>query len=218
MGSIKGGNMDLKMIHRRETLVITAIAIIHENGLQGLSTREVAKREGISESTIFKHFDSKNELVLAVLDHYSQYDEAIMKSTIIMDLTAKGKLLHFLDCYLIYYENYPEITAILQSYNNWLHDKELKEKVLSIVREREKNIRYFVDQALTMKEINSMVDSESLVNIITGTFQRCILKWRMQEFVFPLREKTLTSLELIMDAFNGKPADETVNVERLRLS
>jgi AcrR family transcriptional regulator len=206
--------MDLKMIHRRETLVITAIAIIHENGLQGLSTREVAKREGISESTIFKHFKSKNELILAVLDHYSQYDEAIMKSTMMWGLTAKGRILHLMDSYLIFYENYPEITAILQSYNNLLHDEELKQKVLSIVRKREKNIKYFVDQALEMHELRPVVNSECLVDVIAGTFQRCVLRWRMQAFAFALREQTLASLEMVLDAFtteSAAKAEEIIN-------
>ncbi|HWQ42004.1 MAG TPA: helix-turn-helix domain-containing protein [Desulfosporosinus sp.] len=53
------------------------IEVIDEQGLQGLTTREVAKKQDISESTIFKHYKSKNELILAVLDYFSQYDQAI---------------------------------------------------------------------------------------------------------------------------------------------
>jgi AcrR family transcriptional regulator len=58
--------MDNSLLHRRERIILTAIDIINELGIQGLSIREVAKREAIATSSIFSHFKSKNELILAV--------------------------------------------------------------------------------------------------------------------------------------------------------
>lgn len=192
------------MIHRRETLIITAIAIINENGFQGLSTREVARREGISESTIFKHFKSKNDFILAILEHFSQYDKAMMESTLVRDLTPKGMILHLIDTYLIYCENYPEITAILQSYNNLLHEEELKEKVLSISFSRARAIESLIDKSIEVGEMDSTVNSKSLADIILGTIQGIILKWRMKGFDFALREYTFTAVTTILDAFTLK--------------
>lgn len=193
--------VDFKMLPRKETLVITAIAIINESGFQGLSTREVARREGISESTIFKHFNSKNDLILAILEHFSQYDKAMEESTQMRDLTPKGMILNLVDTYLIYYENYPEITAILQSYNNLLHETELREKVLSISFNRANTIKSLIDKAKEVGEMNSSVDSESLADVILGTIQGIILKWRMKEFNFPLREYALSAVTMIFEAF-----------------
>jgi AcrR family transcriptional regulator len=196
--------LDPKLIHRKETLIITAIQIIHENGFQGLSTREIARREGISESTIFKHFKSKNELVLAVLEHFSQYDQAMEESILLRDLSPMQRVLHLIDNYLIYYENYPEITAILQSYNNLLHETELRGKVQSISFSRAKAIKSLIDESIKVGEMDSAVNSESLADIILGTIQRIILKWRMKEFDFSLREYTLSSITMILDAFTIK--------------
>lgn len=192
------------MIHRKETLIITAISIINENGFQGLSTREVAKREGISESTIFKHFKSKNDFILAILEHFSQYDKAMMESTLVRDLTPKGMILHLIDTYLIYCENYPEITAILQSYNSLLHEAELKEEVLSISFSRARAVKSLIEKSIEAREIDPKVNSESLTDIILGTIQEIILKWRMMGFDFSLREYTLTAVSAILDAFTLK--------------
>ncbi|MDD4730008.1 MAG: NAD(+)--rifampin ADP-ribosyltransferase [Dysgonamonadaceae bacterium] len=57
------------MLHRKERLIRTAIEIVDEIGIQGLTTKEIAKRQDVSEATLFRHFASKNELLKAVLDY-----------------------------------------------------------------------------------------------------------------------------------------------------
>ena len=47
------------ILHRKEQLILTAIEIIDEIGIQRLTTREIAKRQQISEATIFRHFKIK---------------------------------------------------------------------------------------------------------------------------------------------------------------
>ncbi len=46
--------MASKLLHTKEGLIVSTVGVLSEYGLQGLTTREVAKRQGISESTIFK--------------------------------------------------------------------------------------------------------------------------------------------------------------------
>lgn len=188
------------MIHRKETLVITAIEIIHEKGFQGLSTREVAKREGISEAAIFKHFKTKNDLVLAVLDLYSQYDEALVESAVSKGLTPREMLFHIYEGFLNYYENYPEITAVNLAYGCIVYEKDLKEKINKIGVERAKIIRSIIQKAIEAGELASSTDSEILTDQIMGTAERIILKWRYHNFSFSLREYTLSALNCIFDA------------------
>ncbi|HHY27637.1 MAG TPA: TetR/AcrR family transcriptional regulator [Desulfitobacterium dehalogenans] len=193
--------MDINLIHRKESLVIMAISLINEKGFQGLSTREVAKREGVSEATIFKHFKSKHELVLAVLEHSSQYDNALSESALKKDLTPKEKILHLIDSHMTYCENYPEITAIFLAYSGLLHDEELRDKVMDIISRRLKTIQSLIKSSIEIGELNPSVYSESLANIILGMIQQIILEWRMAGFSFSLREYTLTSATMLLDAF-----------------
>jgi AcrR family transcriptional regulator len=68
-------------LHRKDRLILTTIDIIDELGIQSLSTREIAKREGVSEATLFRHFKSKNDLLAAVLEYYSKFDDDIYQTT-----------------------------------------------------------------------------------------------------------------------------------------
>lgn len=193
--------MEPKLLSTKEGLVLATIEVISECGLQGLTTREVAKRQGISESTIFKHYRTKNELMLAVLEHFSQFDQAIIESMKDKDFRPIEAITYFVDSYVTYYENYPEITAIILAYEGLMRDPDLIDMVKSIFNNRLSNIRLLIDEAKRYGEFEVEVDSESLTDVIIGLERVIILKWRINNYNFPLKKHTLASLKMVLDVF-----------------
>jgi AcrR family transcriptional regulator len=51
----------------RDQLVRAASRLIHTRGLARVTTREIAREAGCAEGTLYKHFESKDDLFLAVL-------------------------------------------------------------------------------------------------------------------------------------------------------
>jgi len=180
------------------------IEVISEQGLQGLTTREVAKRQGISESTIFKHYNTKNELILAVLEYFSQYDQAIIESLGLKEFKPIEAITFFVEAYVTYYENYPEITAITLSYEGLMREAELCAVVKRIFTKRVNTIQSLIEDAKRQNEILKDVDTESLVDLIIGLERVVILRWRLENCSFSLKEHTLTALKMLLDVFKIK--------------
>lgn len=193
--------MELKLLHTKEGLIVSTIEVLSEYGLQGLTTREVAKRQGISESTIFKHYRNKNELILGVLDHFSQFDEAIIESMKCKNLKPVEAITYFVDSYVTYYESYPEITAIILAFEGLVREPDLRDKVKNIFNNRTSNIRLLVDEGKRLREFQIDIDSEKLTDIIMGLERVIILKWRMNNYNFSLKEHTLSTLTMVLDVF-----------------
>ncbi len=189
------------LLHRKEAIVLTSIDVINEFGIQGLSTREVARRQGISEGTIFKHFRTKNELMLAILDHYSQYDSDIAESIKLKKLDPIEAIRYFIKAYAEYYQNYPQITAITQAYDVLSYDKELADKVKKIYQDRLGFIRDLLVEAQENGKILPNIDSERLADIILGSFSAVCLKWRLCGYDFELKEYILSLLKIILDPY-----------------
>jgi AcrR family transcriptional regulator len=60
-------------IETRQRIVEAAWGVIAERGLAGLTTRHVARAAGISHGMCHYYFESKDDLILAVVDHARHY-------------------------------------------------------------------------------------------------------------------------------------------------
>lgn len=194
--------MKKPLLHRRESLILTAIEVINDLGIQGLSTREIARRQEISEGTLFRHFDTKNHLLIGVLDHYSQYDSDIMLSIKMKELSFKEAIIFFTKSYTEYYENYPAITAVTETFSVLANDPQLVDKVKSIIRNRIDFIKELIIEGQRLGQVPMNIDAEKLTDIIWGTAHSIIAKWRFEKYNFSLKEYSLSTLDMILRAFN----------------
>ena len=190
-----------KLLHTKEGLILSTIEAISEQGLQGLTTRGVAKRQGISESTIFKHYNNKNQLILAVLEYFSQYDQAIIESLGMKEFKPIEAITYFVEAYVTYYENYPAITAITMSYEGLIHEVELSDVVMRIFTKRIKTIQSLIEDAKRQNEIPKDVDAESLADLIIGLERVVIQRWRLNHYDFSLKDHTLSALRMLLNVF-----------------
>jgi AcrR family transcriptional regulator len=188
-------------LHRKERVVLTAIEIIDELGIQGLSTREIAERQGISEGTLFRHFKSKNEIILAVLDNFSKYDLDIFDSVKLKGLTAKEAIIFLVDSYVTYYENYPAITAVTQIYGVLLSEPDFAEKLKSILFSRRNFLKEVIAEGQKTGEIKPDMESGTLADIFFGACGNICLVWRLNGRDFSLREETLLAVNMLLEAF-----------------
>ncbi len=194
--------MENNMLHRKERLIITAIEIIDELGIQRLSTREIARRQDVSEATLFRHFKNKNDLLIAVLDHFSKFDDDIFQSTKFKKLDPKEAIIYFINSNIEYYENYPAVTSIMHIFDVLRYDPELTDKIKSILSNHASYIKQLIEAAQTAGQICPDVDSENLSIIISGFCRELCLKWRLDNRRFSLRERTQATLEMTLTAFS----------------
>lgn len=194
--------MSTQFLHRKESVILTAIEIIDELGVQGLSTREIAKRQGISEGTLFRHFKNKNEIVLAVLDYFSQYDQDIFATIRNKDQTTTRSIMDMFDMYVTYYESYPAIIAVTQL-SVLLKEQEILDKIESINDSRQRFLNELILRAQKNGEISTMVSDEMLSDIIIGTFRIKCSKWRNRKQDYSLKEEILVSIQVLLQAFDG---------------
>jgi AcrR family transcriptional regulator len=193
--------MEERLLHRKESLILTTIDVMNEIGIQGLSTREIAKRQGVSEATLFRHYKTKNELLIAVIDFYSRFDTDIAKSTQLKNLSAIEAIEFWVNSYVEYYENYPAITSINQAYDVLASDKALAGKIKEIFNYRSGILRTLIDRAKQEGMLKHEIESESLADIILGHKRHICLRWRLAGYSFSLKKDTIHTLKMILDAF-----------------
>jgi AcrR family transcriptional regulator len=64
----------------RDAIVEAAWSLVHEEGLAGLSLRDLAKRAGITTPTVYAYFDSKNDIFDAMYGQAATAFEATISA------------------------------------------------------------------------------------------------------------------------------------------
>jgi AcrR family transcriptional regulator len=71
----------------RKKMLAAATSIVAAKGVKDLTIEEVARISGVAKTTIYRHFASKNELLLAAVDGTVSYPVAPDSGTLRGDLT-----------------------------------------------------------------------------------------------------------------------------------
>jgi AcrR family transcriptional regulator len=96
----------------RELIVQASTDLIHENGLAGLSAREIARRIDYSPGTLYNSFDNLDDLVLTIegrmLDRLAEALDAVPP-----DGTANDRVYQMAACYLRFADENPRLWNLL---------------------------------------------------------------------------------------------------------
>ncbi len=195
--------MEFNAVYRRENIVWNAIELINESGVHALSTKLIAKRLGISEGTLFKHFPRKNDLLLAVLDQFALYDEDMFYTTQNKMENPKEAILFYINSYIIYYESYPEIVSLIQVSDMFRGIPELEEKANHVFYKRYAFMKEMITKAQLSGQIRQDIGADILADIITSTKKGICTRWRFSKYSFSLREKVIEAVTMLLDAFKG---------------
>ena len=60
-----------ELTEKQKKIIVSAIQSFAEKGYSATSTSEIAKKAGVAEGTIFRHYKTKKDLLLAIVDRKS---------------------------------------------------------------------------------------------------------------------------------------------------
>ena len=142
----------MKQTERRASLIEAARALFSERGFHGTTTKQIAAAAGVTESLIFRHFETKETLYRAVIDDYvenSRRPDWYDNIRGFMAGNADAELIRALISFVIEaYRSYPVMQrlvlfAILEGYHQEADrachlPKALQTQVITYLRRRQK--------------------------------------------------------------------------------
>ncbi|NIS38099.1 TetR/AcrR family transcriptional regulator [Candidatus Saccharibacteria bacterium] len=179
--------MRLNTEERQKQIIDEAIKIIHQQGYTSLAIRELAKHVGISEPAIYRHFESKEEIIAGILQRMVELGNTVKHQ--LKDLSdPRKKIEQFILAQLDYLEKHPAMTSVIFSENIFQHNDRLKSKLQKIVNLRSRLISQILSEARQHQQLADAT-MEDLIVIIMGSVRMTVIEWRQANFSYSLRKR-----------------------------
>lgn len=143
--------------------------IISTEGIGNLSIRNLASKVGVTEGALFRHFSSKREIILSIIeDVKKELISNLEKIATSKDINAEDKLFNFLCYHIMYLLENKGITMILFSEATHLNDPELKKGIQEIYFSQKEYISKIIEQGMKENIFNKSLDIEDIATLYMG--------------------------------------------------
>lgn len=120
---------------RNQRIIDTAFRLFVEKKIEAVSMDEVAKEAGVGRATLFRCYNNKTELAIAVCaskwkDYLDKLDEVRPISSI-HDIPAIGRFIFTLDSYIGMYQNHKNLLQYNDNFNNYITHQTVRQEELA---------------------------------------------------------------------------------------
>ena len=159
-------NTHLSGAIRKEQIKKAVLEIVFSEGLKKLSTKNLANKVGLSEGAIFRHFPTKQAIILEIIEDVKT--ELVKKLGRISKkkTSPEERLEKFICEHVSYLKRNKGVTIILFTEASYQNDVELKSALDDIFKMQKLHFRYIIEDGIK----NGIWDSEVSVEYLSSLY------------------------------------------------
>ena len=153
---------------RQEEIKKAVLEIIYRSGLKKLSTKNIAKEVGISEGSIFRHFGTKNDIIMSIMDDVINDFIEPLREMSLQNEHPEQRLYKHLCKTITYLKENKGITLLMFSEASYENDDEMKEKLIHIFQSQRQLVGKIVSDGIAMQLWDESVSTDSFSHLYMG--------------------------------------------------
>ncbi len=177
----------MELTSRQLEIIEATGKLLTTSGLSGLTIKNLAKEMHFAESAIYRHFNSKEEIIVSMLQYLANNTETRLNK-ISTASHPKNALKKLLMNQFQFFESHPHFVVAVFSDGLMEQSELINENILNLIQIKIKYLTPVILQGQQTGLFTETVSTSQLVNIIMGTFRLEILKWRMAGFQYSLKK------------------------------
>ncbi len=181
--------MSTEITERQQEIINVSLDLIAESGIQSLTIKNLAKKIGFAESAIYRHYDNKIQILLAILDFFKQNTEPLFTDQLNSQENALIKIENLFYSHFEKFSSSPSLVPVIFSEEIFRNEIELTEKVKEIMNKNTKILKTIIELGQKNGEIRNDIDVSHLSVMIMGSLRIFIKQWYMSDYKFNLIEK-----------------------------
>lgn len=191
--------MTIQTISERQFEIIEAAGkILSASGVSGLTIKNLAQAMKFSESAIYRHFESKEEIIVAMLGYLAENMDERLNHVIAREQNPNENLeAIFLNQFAFFSKN-PHFVVAVFSDGLMEASPKINEAILRIMQVKMKHLMPVIMQGQQQRFFTNQITTEELIHIIMGSFRLQMFKWRLANFQFDIERQGENMLKAIL--------------------
>jgi len=190
---------------RQQEIIGAALGIIADRGLEALTIKSIAERVGFSDAAVYRHFQSKAQILSTVIDLFADSSARLLAEINACDCESLDKIkLFFLDRCRVFSAD-RVLATVMFAENLFQNDPALAAKIHQVLGRHREQLLKIIRQGQRQKTIRHL-PAEHLFTMVMGSLRLLVLQWRVSGYGFDLMragEKLWRSLEKLISEPKG---------------
>jgi TetR/AcrR family fatty acid metabolism transcriptional regulator len=183
-------------ISKRQLEIIEAAGkILTDKGINGLTTKKLAQEMNFSESALYRHFSSKEEIIVSMLKYLALNLE--QHTNELENNNPTEQLKNFFKNQFAFFEQQPYFVIAVFSEGLLEESEKINLAIKNLMAKRMQLLKPIILAGQEKGTITKDLELDELIHIVMGSVRLFMLKWRMSKFEFDIQtegDKMLTSI------------------------
>lgn len=189
---------------RQLEIINASVKILSRKGLPALTTKTLAKALRITEPAIYRHFESKSDILLAILTQLEGNAKRNLAKAMESREPSFERMESFYLRFLKAVAKAPALVSAVFSQEQFQDDKRLAGKIRAIMNVTREALIEIIEEGVQKKEIRDDIPQEQMALIIMGAMRFLVTNWRIENMGFDLTKKgkeTWNSLRTLLRGY-----------------
>jgi AcrR family transcriptional regulator len=173
---------------RQKEIVAAVFNLISDQGIQELTIKKIAQAVGVSEPAIYRHFQSKSDILAAVVDEMIAHRTTTFLR--VSGNSAATTLASFFTVQAMLFEDMPPLTIMLFPEDLFRNDAVLLGRIMDMMKETLGRIHGLLQTGMDEGAFRPDLDRDAAALMLVGGFRLLVSSWRLQPDSGRLKEKT----------------------------
>ncbi len=183
---------------RQFEIIQAAGKILITSGMNGLTTKSLAKEMGFTESALYRHFKSKHDIIAAMLNFLAENIHQRFEQVISDEQSPEENFKALFNSQFDFFSHNPYFVIAVLSDGLMQESPTINHSIKTIMSIKSQYLLSIVKKAQQQNVFTKDITAEQCVHIITGSFRLLMLKWRMAEFKFNLKKQGQNAIDTML--------------------
>ena len=177
---------------RLQQILEAARELISSGGVGALTVRGIARKVGVTEAAIYRHVESKEQVLVMLLEDVRQTVIGTIEQRTAPDSSAMDKLEHVLQHHLSFIEARRGISFVVIAESAQFQETSVREAGKKLVEDYLEVVEGFIREGIESGEVDSNINPSAAATMFFGMIQASVTRWLFDSTAHPLTENVLS--------------------------